>query len=108
MGRAVKNDLAILEFCQNRLKALVEAGVDAVVIDSSQGHSGFQLDMIRWIRSIYAPDVVQIIGGNVVTQAQVNRRFWDLEELYTHEMRYSVISLFFKNQSGIGSHWGWS
>lgn len=68
----------ILECCQNRLKALVEVGVDAVVIDSSQGHSAFQLDMIRWIRSMYAPDVVQIIGGNVVTQAQVNIGFLGL------------------------------
>eukprot|EP00514_Thraustochytrium_sp_LLF1b_P000605 CAMPEP_0184524226 /NCGR_PEP_ID=MMETSP0198_2-20121128/9380_1 /TAXON_ID=1112570 /ORGANISM="Thraustochytrium sp., Strain LLF1b" /LENGTH=507 /DNA_ID=CAMNT_0026915461 /DNA_START=214 /DNA_END=1737 /DNA_ORIENTATION=+ len=52
-----------------RLKALMEQGVDCIVIDSSQGDSIFQLEFINEIKREYG-DAVQVIGGNIVTSSQ--------------------------------------
>ena len=50
---------------EDRVAALVEAGVDVLVVDTAHGHSQGVLDMVKWIKSHY-PDS-QIIGGNVAT-----------------------------------------
>merc|ERR1719326_2285083 len=36
---------------KDRVRALVLAGVDAIVIDSSQGDSVYQHDMVKWIKA---------------------------------------------------------
>ncbi|ARK28403.1 IMP dehydrogenase [Halalkalibacter krulwichiae] len=48
-----------------RIKALVEAGVDCIVIDTAHGHSKGVLDKVRQVRSDY-PDLT-IVAGNVAT-----------------------------------------
>jgi IMP dehydrogenase len=48
-----------------RLAALVEAGIDAIVIDTAHGHSKGVLDKVRDVRNKY-PDLT-IIAGNVAT-----------------------------------------
>lgn len=50
---------------EERIAALVEAGVDVLLIDSSHGHSEGVLQRIRQARQNY-PDL-QIIGGNIAT-----------------------------------------
>lgn len=50
---------------EERVAALVEAGVDVLLIDSSHGHSEGVLQRIRETRAAF-PDL-QIIGGNVAT-----------------------------------------
>lgn len=52
---------------EERVAALVEAGVDVIVVDSAHGHSRGVLERVRWIKRHY-PDV-PVVGGNVVTAA---------------------------------------
>jgi len=53
---------------RDRVRALVAAGVDAVVVDSSQGDSTFQHEILRWMKAEFP--ALQVIGGNVVTRQQ--------------------------------------
>jgi len=48
-----------------RVPALVEAGADVLVIDSSEGYSEWQALTIKWIRDHYG-DKVKVGAGNVV------------------------------------------
>ena len=50
---------------EERVTALVEAGVDVLVVDTAHGHSQGVLERVRWIKDHF-PDV-QVIGGNIAT-----------------------------------------
>lgn len=50
---------------KERVPALVDAGVDVLCIDSSDGYSEWQYDTLRWIRETYG-DSVMIGAGNIV------------------------------------------
>lgn len=49
----------------DRVAALVEAGVDLVVVDTAHGHSQGVIDKVKQIKSEY-PDL-QVIAGNIAT-----------------------------------------
>ncbi|MES2884308.1 MAG: IMP dehydrogenase [Pseudomonadota bacterium] len=49
-----------------RVAALVEAGVDVVVVDTAHGHSKGVLDRVAAIKKQYG-DRLQVIGGNIAT-----------------------------------------
>ncbi len=48
-----------------RVAALVEAGVDVIVVDTAHGHSKGVIDRVRWVKTSF-PEV-QVIGGNIAT-----------------------------------------
>lgn len=48
-----------------RVAALVEAGVDVIIVDTAHGHSQGVLDRVRWVKNTF-PNI-QVIGGNIVT-----------------------------------------
>jgi len=50
---------------EERVEALVGAGVDVVVVDTAHGHSKGVLDRVRQVKADF-PDV-QVIGGNIAT-----------------------------------------
>jgi IMP dehydrogenase len=52
-----------------RAMMLVDAGVDAIVVDTAHGHSQGVLDMIRRLKAEPAAAEVDIIGGNIATFA---------------------------------------
>jgi IMP dehydrogenase len=51
---------------KERAKAVVEAGADAVCLDSSDGYSEWQADAVRFLRKEYGDRLI-IGGGNVVS-----------------------------------------
>ncbi|OTG85012.1 IMP dehydrogenase [Acinetobacter sp. ANC 4648] len=48
-----------------RVEALVEAGVDVIVVDTAHGHSAGVIERVRWVKANYPQ--VQVIGGNIAT-----------------------------------------
>jgi IMP dehydrogenase len=52
---------------EERVDALVKAGVDVLVVDVAHGHSAGVADRIRWVKRHYPQ--VDVIGGNVATGA---------------------------------------
>mgnify|MGYP002725580713 CR=1 FL=1 len=53
------------EGTEERVDALVKAGVDVIVVDTAHGHSQGVLDRVAWVKKNY-PEV-QVIGGNIAT-----------------------------------------
>merc|ERR1719487_1746223 len=51
-----------------RAQKLIEAGVDVIVIDSSQGWSTYQLDLVKRIKTAHPQ--INLVCGNVVTPRQ--------------------------------------
>ena len=49
----------------SRVEALVEAGVDVIVVDTAHGHSAGVIERVRWVKANYPQ--VQVIGGNIAT-----------------------------------------
>ena len=52
-----------------RAMALVEAGVDVIVVDTANGHAAGVVDMIKRLKAETAARDVDVIGGNVATKA---------------------------------------
>lgn len=59
--------IGVGEGSDERAEALVEAGVDVIVVDTAHGHSQSVLDRVGWVRKRF-PNV-QVIGGNIATAA---------------------------------------
>ena len=54
------------EDAKRRAQALIEAGADFLVVDTSHGHAQAVLDMVRQVK---ANSRIEVIGGNVATRA---------------------------------------
>ena len=48
-----------------RVHALVEAGVDVIVVDTAHGHSQGVIDRVRWVKQAFPQ--LQVVGGNITT-----------------------------------------
>ena len=55
------------EGTEERVAALVEAGVDVIVVDTAHGHSEGVLKRVEWVKKNFPQ--VQVIGGNIATAA---------------------------------------
>jgi IMP dehydrogenase len=50
---------------EQRIEALVDAGVDVLVVDTAHGHSDGVIERVRWVRRAYPR--LALIAGNIVT-----------------------------------------
>ncbi|MCL6262132.1 IMP dehydrogenase [Craterilacuibacter sp. RT1T] len=50
---------------EERVAALVAAGVDVIVVDTAHGHSQGVINRVRWVKDNYPQ--VDVIGGNIAT-----------------------------------------
>lgn len=57
--------LGVGEGSEERAEALIEAGVDILVVDTAHGHSQGVLDRIAWVKKHFPH--IDVIGGNVAT-----------------------------------------
>ncbi|HET7731428.1 MAG TPA: IMP dehydrogenase [Usitatibacter sp.] len=54
------------EGTEERVAALVDAGVDVIIVDTAHGHAQGVLDRVKWIKAKYPR--MQVIGGNIATR----------------------------------------
>jgi IMP dehydrogenase len=59
--------IGVGEGSEERAEALVDAGVDVIVVDTAHGHSQSVLERVQWIKKRFPK--IQVIGGNVGTAA---------------------------------------
>jgi IMP dehydrogenase len=59
--------IGVGEGTEDRAAALVEAGVDVLVVDTAHGHSQGVLDRVGWVKKTFPQ--LQVIGGNSATGA---------------------------------------
>ena len=52
---------------EERVEALVKAGVDAIVVDTAHGHSKGVIERVRWLKQNWPQ--VDVVGGNIATAA---------------------------------------
>lgn len=55
------------EDTEERVVALIKAGVDVIVVDTAHGHSKGVLERVKWVKRTY-PEI-QVVGGNIATAA---------------------------------------
>jgi IMP dehydrogenase len=55
------------EGTEERVEALLDAGVDVIVVDTAHGHAQGVLDRVKWIKRMHSK--TQVIGGNIATAA---------------------------------------
>ena len=55
------------EGTEERVEALVRAGVDAIVVDTAHGHSKGVIERVRWVKQNYPQ--IDVVGGNIATGA---------------------------------------
>jgi IMP dehydrogenase len=59
--------IGVGEGTEERAEALIEAGVDVIVVDTAHGHSQNVLDRVKWVKRRFPK--TQVIGGNIATAA---------------------------------------
>ena len=64
VGAAVSTHISDRE----RITAVIEKGVDLLVIDSAQGYSSFQIELVKKLKKEFPK--IDIMAGNVVTKSQ--------------------------------------
>ncbi|HKU69991.1 MAG TPA: IMP dehydrogenase [Burkholderiales bacterium] len=59
--------IGVGEGTEERAEALIDAGVDVIVVDTAHGHTRNVLNRVRWVKRNYPK--TQVIGGNIASTA---------------------------------------